>query len=572
MSNKSLLRAAVSAVTLAAAMGSVFGFAYDTNSGGARWPGPTIPVRMQLGPTKLSVTDASISGVTSVQDPVNPTTKIYSATVTSPSAAFDLHGVVAMKVSGGGLGADAIVNQLTDASRVLISSRSPIVAGSGLSMTFSKVLFDGSASWDATAENAFAVWNEQMGNAQVTFTEVPPGSEAHDGNGGDITSMQISLTIYGSSFGSGVLAVTLVNFSGSQMTECDVLFNAKLKMDSYRGAAGSHGFDIHRIAIHEFGHVLGLDHPDQNHPESGYTAPANPPAAIMAAHVDGNLDSLQADDIAGIQSLYGPPAKPAPTKGRLANISTRAQVGKDDAAMIGGFFIQGAAKKVIIRAIGPSLVPFGISDALQNPILELHNQSTGETTVNDNWTQTQQQEIMDSGLAPTNNSESAIVATLSPNAAGYTAVVKGVGGSVGTALVEVYDLTPESGTIANISTRAQVGVGDHVMIGGFVIGTAQTKTIVVRALGPTLSGAGVSGALENPVLELRNGAGDLIERNDDYANADQTRISGDYGFNLEPPNSVESRLAPLLAPGRYTAIVSGTFETSGVALVEVYGL
>jgi len=158
-------------------------------------------------------------------------------------------------------------------------------------------LADGSPSYDAVVENAMALWNEQIAGTQFTWTVVPPGSPAAMGNG--VNDVLLSSKVYGDNFGAGVLAVTLTNASGSQTTETDVLFNNANAFNSYRGtayAAGTIGFfDMHRIAIHELGHALGLDHPDDH----GQTVDA-----IMNAHIT-TLDSLQADDIAGAVALYG---------------------------------------------------------------------------------------------------------------------------------------------------------------------------------------------------------------------------------------------------------------------------
>ena len=127
------------------------------------------------------------------------------------------------------------------------------------------------------------------------------------------------------------------------------------------------------------------------------------------------------------------------TDSHLVNISTRGQVGTDDDVMIGGFIIGGTgSSKVIVRAIAPSLAAAGIKGALPDPILELHDSQGSLLFQNDNWRDTQEQQIIDSTVAPTNNQESAIVASLEPGA--YTAIVRGANNSVGVALVEVYSL------------------------------------------------------------------------------------------------------------------------------------
>lgn len=425
------------------------------------------------------------------------------------------------------------------------------------------VLTDGSVSWNAVVENAFALWNQQMATFKVTWTEAAPGTPASEGDG--ITSIQFGSTIYGEKFDSTTLAVTLVDNQGNTMTECDVIFNQRFNFDSYAEADGpassslSRPYDLHRIALHEFGHVLGLDHPDEATPKQNVDA-------IMDSHI-GEIDVLQADDIAGIQVLYGRPSPviPASGNGRLANISTRLQVGTGDNVMIGGFILEGTKqKRVIIRALGPST---RLRGALQDPTLELRDRRGVLLQKNDNWRDTQAQEIISTGIPPRNNSESAIVATLPANRNAYTAIVRGVNDTTGTALLEVYDLdstAPGNSRFANISTRGVVGTGDNVMIGGFIIPSPQAQPVAVRAIGPS---TGISGALADPSLELYNANGALVGSNDNYSF--DYRI---YQNKLTPANSSEAALARTLAPGRYTAVVRGAGNTTGIALVEVYGL
>ena len=157
--------------------------------------------------------------------------------------------------------------------------------------------------------------------------------------------------------------------------------------------------------------------------------------------------------------------------------------------MIGGFIIEGSTtKKVIVRAIGPSLGTSGVAGALGNPTLELHDSTGALLQSNDDWRTDQEQEIIASHLAPANNLESAIVADLAPGS--YTAIVSGVGGGTGIALVEIYDLEPSNGKLANISTRARVDIGDDVMIGGFIVnGPAEPEKCHPRA-GPFPDRAG----------------------------------------------------------------------------------
>ena len=255
---------------------------------------------------------------------------------------------------------------------------------------------------------------------------------------------------------------------------------------------------------------------------------------------------------------------------RLQNISTRLKVLTDDNVLIGGFIITGdAAKQVIVRAIGPSLGTAGLVGALADPVLELH-EFDGTVVTNDNWKDTQQAEIEATGIPPTDDLESAIVATLEPGS--YTAVLSGKSGGTGIALVEVYDLDQVLGPIlANISTRGFVDTGDNAMIGGFIVGPADTglTDVVIRAIGPSLSTFGITDPLLDPILELHDVNGALLTTNDNWKDTQQPEIEA---TGLGPTDDRESAMLQSLAPGNYTAIVRGVSDTTGVGLVEIYHL
>ena len=255
----------------------------------------------------------------------------------------------------------------------------------------------------------------------------------------------------------------------------------------------------------------------------------------------------------------------------LGNLSTRAFVQTGDNVMIGGFIISGTGqKKVIVRAIGPSLTNYGITDPLQNPTLELHDHTGALIASNNDWmTASNKQDIIQSGLAPANNLESAILRSLAPGA--YTAIVRGVNSGTGIALVEVYDLDPSAtSTLGNLSTRSFVQTGDNVMIGGFIITGSGQKKVIVRAIGPSLTNYGITDPLQNPTLELRDHTGALIASNNDWMTASNKQEIIQSG--LAPANNLESAILRSLAPGAYTAIVRGVNSVTGIALVEVYDL
>jgi len=275
--------------------------------------------------------------------------------------------------------------------------------------------------------------------------------------------------------------------------------------------------------------------------------------------VDTALLQIDPDSAQALQSVSADPP-------RLANISTRMQVLTGNDVMIGGFVISGAAPKtVVIRARGPSLVAFGITNALANPSLQLFS---GQTLLaaNDDWGgASNATAISATGFAPSHALESAILATLAPGA--YTAIVSGVGGVTGVGIVEVFEVDRPDIPLANISTRGQVLTGNDVMIGGFIIQGSGPQTVVIRARGPSLAQFGITNALANPTLQLYSGQS-LIGSNDDWGNAANAAAISASGF--APSNALESAVLITLNPGAYTAIVSGAGGATGVGIVEVF--
>ncbi len=239
---------------------------------------------------------------------------------------------------------------------------------------------------------------------------------------------------------------------------------------------------------------------------------------------------------------------------------------------IGGFIITGSdPKQVLLRGIGPSLAAFGVPNPLADPILELHGPPGFVTIINDNWKDTQRAAIEATGLAPTNDLESAILVTLDPGQ--YTAIVKGKNNGVGVGLVEAYDLGQGAASkLANISTRAFVSTGGDIMIAGFILGgNSGSDRVIVRGIGPSLTAFGVPDALADPTLELRNQSGTLIRANDNWMD-DPAQKALIMAAGLGPTNPLESAIAETLGPGQYTALLAGKNSGTGVGLVEVYDL
>lgn len=264
--------------------------------------------------------------------------------------------------------------------------------------------------------------------------------------------------------------------------------------------------------------------------------------------------------------------------GRLINLSTRSPVGLGDAVQIGGFVIEGTRPKaVLIRAAGPALLGgSGLAGVLADPILELHDQqSNAIVATNDDW---------DAELAPVfeqcgafawvaGSRDAALLSTLAPGA--YTAVVRGQGDSVGLGLVEIYDAerAMQDPVLVNLSARSQVGVNDDVQIAGFVIEGETSQAVLIRASGPAVAKAsGLSDTLVDPAIELRDQvSGQLLATADDWDPALEPVFDSVGAFRWTE-GSADAALLVSLPPGHYTAIVRGKSGTTGLALVEVYGV
>lgn len=452
------------------------------------------------------------------------------------------------------------------------------------------------------------MWNQTIQRVQISNVFNP---QAPVSSSDRVNSVVFTNSIFGQAFGSNTLAVTYYSSVGSNMLESDTLFNRAAVFDSYRGPLqfiphGAAIADIRRVFLHELGHGLGLGHPDSG---------GQRVAAVMNSIV-GNQEILSADDIAGGQYLYGasevplptptpaPTSTPAPTPvptptpkpvpsstptptpaasasptppsgtaaSHLANISTRMKVGTGPNVLIGGFIIVGPQPKtLILRAIGPSLAASGVANALVDPVLELHDGTGGVVAFNDDWRDAAQaSQIQQSGVAPSDPAESAILVTLSPGS--YTAIVSGHGDGQGNGLIEAYELDSNSTRLVNISTRGRVGTEDEAMIGGLIVLGDTPKKVIIRALGPSLGGGAgsMSGVLADPVLELRDGSGNLLAVNDDWANSSQAAEI--VASTIPPVNDLEAAIVATFTAGNYTAVVRGLDNTAGVALVEVFDL
>jgi matrixin len=425
-------------------------------------------------------------------------------------------------------------------------------------------LRDGFTSFNDSAIDALRTWNPYLAHLQFSWVKNSPVTPAQ---GDDEMSVIFDSKVFGDNFGSGVLAVTLLAYRSGNFEETDTVFNSAISWDSYRGNLTPPVFDFHRVAIHEFGHTLGLDHPDQAQPKQNVIA-------IMNSRVS-NLDTLAQDDINGVTSIYstGPAYNAIPDAPVLMDLSTRGTTFTGNNVLIGGFIIQGSQPaQLIVRCLAYSLASYGIPGALGDSVIELHDANNNLIASNDDWfTSSDAATISSYHRDPPNSIESALLVTLNPG--NYTAIVRSFSSAQqpaqsGVALFEVYDLRKSGSRLSNVSTRGQVGTGDSILIGGIIVGGNTPKPVVVRALGPSLIRLGVIGVLADPSLQLRDANGNLVEANNDWQQSpDAAIISAD---GLAPSSAKESAMAPTLNPGNYTALVTGVGGTTGTALVEVY--
>ena len=270
----------------------------------------------------------------------------------------------------------------------------------------------------------------------------------------------------------------------------------------------------------------------------------------------------------GFAGVPPPPPLPNPPPGstsqQVLNVSTRASAGVDENVIVGGFIVSGdRVKRVVLRALGPSVGQDGVNGVLADPVISLYDSGGVLMESNDNR--------LDLGgvinpLLPSNPSESYLTAILPP--ASYTAIVEGVDGTSGVALVEIYDLEPGVSRIANISARGHIASANDVMVGGYIVGSGDPTKVIVRALGPSLAAFGVTNPLPNPLLSVYNSDGTLIASNDDWRSTQAQEIQA----TIPPTDDLESAIVATLAPGAYTATVRDATQSTGTGLFEVYNL
>lgn len=254
----------------------------------------------------------------------------------------------------------------------------------------------------------------------------------------------------------------------------------------------------------------------------------------------------------------------AASDGRLVNISTRAFVGLGDEIAIGGTILSGP-KTLLVRGRGPSLGDAGVEGFIAEPALALWSGST-LMELNAGWETHPRAGEIPLALRPGPN-EAAILVDVEAGA--YTAHLYGRDGGTGVGIVEMFEVgEDDAARLLNISTRAVVGAGDDVLIGGFI--TAGEQSVVVRARGPSLLLADANlDVLADPLLLVFDANGTLVAANDNWA---LDAAAGAIPQHLHPTSGAEAALRLELPEGAYTVVVQGAEGSGGVGIVEVFAV
>jgi len=457
-----------------------------------------------------------------------------------------------------------------------------------------RTLIDGSTSWNQVAAAALTDWNQYLVTMQYKYVmdSTAPVSSTESSNG--FNNVSWSSTIYGEDWGSAVgITIRYYQISGTiyPTTEADVLFDSGYSWDSYRGPLQSFG-DLHRVAIHEFGHVLGLDHPD----DYGQVV-----SAVMN-RAESNTDDLTADDLGGggylynlVPSITSQPSSLAATPGSAVTLSV---VTTNNYAANFQWQFNGTA---ISGATSASYVLNNVQAANQGNYRVLVSDRAGTTTSNiaslaivagPAITSAPASQTVSAG-APVNLSVSAtgnnlsyqwllngsaiagatsstysIPAAGALDAGSYVVVVSNgvVSSSPAVAVVTVNT----NARLINLSTRANVGATS--LTAGYVIGGTGTKDLLFRGIGPALASFGLTGVLSQPLLTLYNSSGAVLATDSGWGDSAQFQQAfAAVGAFALPPNSADTAiLASNFPQGSATVSVSGRNGTQGNALIEVW--
>ena len=260
---------------------------------------------------------------------------------------------------------------------------------------------------------------------------------------------------------------------------------------------------------------------------------------------------------------------------RLSNHSSLVHAGPADPAPITGFVVGGAGERqLLLRAVGPALAAFGVTDALPDPVFVVRRADGAEIQRVAGWTADPMLPQLFASVGafalPDGSGDAACAIRLQPGA--YMVEIASASGRSGTALAEIYDLQQGSGLVS-LATRGVVNATFRPLLGGFTVQGTMSRKLLVRAAGPALAAFGLTSTLADPVLTVFAGAKSVAQNDDWSSSADDVAgaaaASGAFKF---PDGSRDAALVLTLAPGAYTAQVTGKPGDAGLALLEIYAV
>jgi hypothetical protein len=390
-------------------------------------------------------------------------------------------------------------------------------------------LIDGTTNWDDVAIAAIDAWNPALVRSKFVGNKNSAATKARRNGKNNVF---FDSAIYGEAFEDRVLAITASSYRGSNFTESDVVVNSAMHWDSFRGSVRSTSTDLRRVLLHEFGHALGLNHPDLATPKQTVTAVMN--------SVVSNIDALQADDRDGAGQLYGDVTS-VPAAGSLSPQTVS------------------AGSPLTLSYINNSAA-VSYAWGFKKPGGEIRTLLNGD---GEPWTEKTYH------LFSAEADDAGTYYVSATNFSGSSAV--------SSAQVTVNPVNTSDALLANLSARGRAGSGNETFIVGFVVGGTTRKTVLVRAIGPTLAASGVSAPLADPKLTLiRQGSTSAVAENDNWGSGTGGQVAAvkaafqRVGAFPLSESSKDSAILVDLDPGVYSATVDAQGGAAGIALVEVY--